>query len=552
MKIRTKITLIVLPLIVGPLLLIGFSSSYAARNGITQVTSELLRFKAEELSKYAENQWNLLVENQLEINQEYVTVSKKTIESFARNMIRSDTELILAFTSDGTRELGTGEFQFRQNEKEVVLDLMGNVQTGWVSLTMGGIERVAHIVYFQPFDWYIMVTQYRDVFYQAVNQIYLQSGLILSLSLVIAIVLLILFTNHVTMPLRKIVAAMRDIISSSDLTKKVDILFRDETGELGHTFNIMTGELDKAYNQIKIYALETAIAQKKEQKIRNIFQKYVPKEVIDRYFKEPDALLAGEDRILAVLFSDIRSFTAISEGMRPSEIVESLNTYFSAMVDIIMDHKGVVDKYIGDAIMAFFGAPVKHEEDAYLALLAAFEMLSAVRYFNKSQVAKGAPEFKIGIGINYGIVTVGNIGSERKMDYTVIGDMVNLASRVEGMTKVYREELVFSEAVYRQVIHHVPCRILDRVAVKGKGTSVNIYTAKPTLTGDEQDGWDLYHVGLYHYYDREFQKAADCFKHALEILPEDYMSQVYFDRSERLLLNPPDEDWTGITYMSEK
>ncbi len=133
-----------------------------------------------------------------------------------------------------------------------------------------------------------------------------------------------------------------------------------------------------------------------------------------------------------MLFSDIRGFTTISEGMSPDDLVSSLNRYFSGQVDIIMNRSGIVDKYIGDAIMAFFGAPVTHDDDALQAILAGIEMSEAVEDFNRQQKELGKPEFHIGVGINYGIVTVGNIGTDKKMDYTVIGDMVNLASRLEG------------------------------------------------------------------------------------------------------------------------
>ncbi|HAK45422.1 MAG TPA: adenylate/guanylate cyclase domain-containing protein [Spirochaeta sp.] len=552
MTIRAKITFIVLPLIIGPLMLTGFASSYTARNGITQVTTELLRFKAEEIEKYSRNQWLLLLENDLQDNQDFLQVSKAAIQAFAGNMIRNDTEIIFAINREGAVEMQTADISPGSGDKEFFLQFWQDSMTGWQVFFLNEIERVAHVIYFEPFEWLIIVTQHREVFYQAINQILVQTGLILSISLAAAIILLVFFANRLTIPLRGILFAMKEIISSNDLSRKVELLYNDEIGELGHTFNIMTDELEKAYDQIKIYALETAIAQKKEQRIRNIFQKYVPKEVIDRYFKEPEGLLEGEDRILAVLFSDIRGFTSLSEGMRPGEVVESLNSYFSAMVDIIMERKGIVDKYIGDAIMAFFGAPVKHEEDAYLALQAAFEMQSAVKFFNKVQRSRGAPEFTMGIGINYGIVTVGNIGSERKMDYTVIGDMVNIASRIESLTKLYKESIVISESVYRQAVHHVPCRMLDRVTVKGKGTSISIYTAREQLTPAEEKGWELYHNGLYLYYDREFKKAMEQFEQVQLVLPEDFISQVFYERCQRLIDNPPPDGWTGEIHMIEK
>ena len=244
--------------------------------------------------------------------------------------------------------------------------------------------------------------------------------------------------------------------------------YHDEIGGLAQTFNLMVGELEKAYGQIKSFAFKAVLAQKREQKIRNIFQKYVPKDVIDRFFKNPESMLVGENRILSILFSDIRSFTTISERMTPDELVDSLNRYFNVMVDIIMAKGGIVDKYIGDAIMAFFGAPVKHEDDALQSVMAGLEMEEALAGFNARQKAAGKPEFQIGVGINYGEVTVGNIGTEKKMDYTVIGDMVNLASRLEGLTKQYHQRLIISETLHEKVKDAVPCRLLDSVAVKGK------------------------------------------------------------------------------------
>ena len=552
MNIRTKITLVVLPLIVAPLLLTGFASSYTARNGITKVTTELLKFKAEEIEKYCRNQWLLLTENGMEENPEFVSISKSAIEAFAGNMIRSDTELIFSVDGSGEPGMQTAETGLSPDEIGNLKIMIEKGSGRWNVIRVGGIERVSHVVYFEPFDWYIFVTQQQEVFYQPVNLILIQTALILTISMFASVLLLVLFANRLTMPLDKVVSAMKDIISSNDLTRKVELLYHDETGELGNTFNIMTDELEKAYNQIRIYALDTAIAKKKEEKIRNIFQKYVPKEVIDRYFKEPETLLEGEDRILAVLFSDIRGFTTISEGMRPGEIVESLNTYFGSMVDIIMENKGIVDKYIGDAIMAFFGAPVKHDNDACLALKAGFEMQKAVSVFNEVQRSKGAPEFRIGVGINYGIVTVGNIGSERKMDYTVIGDMVNLASRIEELTKVYKEPIVFSGSVYRQAAQHVPCRLLDRVAVKGKEKSISIYTARQELEPKEKEGWNLYHEGLYHYYDRSFSLAEDLFSRAQALIPDDYISGVFIERCRLLEKYPPPDDWTGEVHMLEK
>jgi class 3 adenylate cyclase/HAMP domain-containing protein len=364
--------------------------------------------------------------------------------------------------------------------------------------------------------------------------------------------LLLLFAGYLTRPLRNVVAAMTDIITTNDLSKRVEVLYKDETGRLGHTFNIMVQELQSAYDNIKGYALRAVVAQMKEQKIRNIFQKYVPKDVIDEFFVNPERMLVGQDRVLAVLFTDIRSFTTISERMQPDEVVESLNQYFTIMVDTIMSRHGIVDKYIGDAIMAFFGAPVRREDDALQSVISGLEMLESLSDFNRWQVQKGRPEFRIGVGINYGRVTVGNIGSEKKMDYTVIGDMVNLANRLEGLTKVYGEPLIVSESVRGKIEDTFPTRLLDKVVVKGRLTGVGVYTVKRKLSTREEGAWRSHHEGMDLFYDRQFSKAAACFRQVLDDLPEDVCARMHLQTCQIFDKNPPEKSWNGVVEMDEK
>ena len=345
---------------------------------------------------------------------------------------------------------------------------------------------------------------------------------------------------------------MRSIIATNDLSARVDLEYKDETGDLGHTFNLMTAELGQAYDQVKGYALKAVVAQHREQRIRNIFQKYVPKDVIDQFFVNPDAMLSGQDRDLALMFSDIRDFTFISENLSSAEVVESLNTYFEKMVDIVVRHRGIADKYIGDALMAFFGAPVKHEDDVYQATMAALEMLEALVSFNEGQQSKKRPPFRIGIGLNFGSVTLGNIGSEKKMDYTVIGDNVNLASRMEGLTKVYKEPLIVSESVQRSLKGKLPCRLLDRVVVKGKTLATSIYTVKRAVEGAEAEGWKLHAEALRLYYGKSFPAASEKFGEILKIMPEDRHAQVFLQRCARYEKSPPPADWNGAVEIEGK
>jgi class 3 adenylate cyclase/HAMP domain-containing protein len=448
--------------------------------------------------------------------------------------------------------MATSPVELSPSETARIAQLASEARTGWIEITVAGVDRVAESSLFEPFGWYLMITEARDTFYSSINRIFVQSGVILASTALLSMILLAFFSSYLTKPLRLVVAAMREVISRNDLSKRVPLIYGDEIGELGHTFNLMTGELEQAYNQIKTHAFKAVVAQKREQRIRNIFQKYVPNEVIDEYFSRPDSMLVGDYRVLAVLFSDIRGFTALSEKMIPEIVVESLNRYFSVMVDAIMNRSGIVDKYIGDAIMAFFGAPVRHENDPLLAVKAGLDMLGALDKFNQQQVEQKLPRFQIGIGINYGVVTVGNIGSEQKMDYTIIGDMVNLASRLEQLTKTYGTPFIISEGVYRRVREEVPCRLIDTVAVKGKQQGIKVYAPRSSLSPTAQEGWRLYHDALEQYYRGFFELARDAFLEASSYLTDDKVIDIYIIRCQHYIKNPPGDEWKGITVMEHK
>ena len=552
MSIRYKILLVILPLLIAPLIIAGVAASLSARSGITEVAQEFLQFKAEELARYAREQWQLLIENDLADQEEYVRVAQRSVQAHASGLIRRESELIVALDSDGQTAFSTRPVELHQDESDELQRLAAERPTGWHTISLGGEARVAQSVRFEPFGWTLFVTEQQSVFYRAVRTITNQTALILAVTLVVAILFSILLTRNLLLPLSRMATTMREIIGERDLSKRVPILYRDEIGDLGHTFNVMTEELDEAYQQIKQYAFQAVLARRQEQKIRNIFQKYVPVDVIDQFFANPESMLTGQKRTLAVLFSDIRSFTSIAEQLPADQIVESLNAYFSAMVDAVIERHGIVDKYIGDAIMAFFGAPVQRENDAALAVHAGLDMLAALEAFNRAQRQKGMPTFRVGIGINYGPVTIGNIGSEKKMDYTVVGDMVNLASRLEGLTKVYNVPLLISEEVQRHIASEIPCRLVDTVTVKGKRETTRIYAPAARITAEERKAWQLQHKGLEHYYRREFSGAARHLLAARKLLPDDPIIKMFLLRCKRYLDTPPPPDWSGVTAIAEK
>jgi class 3 adenylate cyclase/HAMP domain-containing protein len=565
MKIRLKMFLVILPLIIVTLALAEIASYFNAVNGVTRLARQLLGFKLGELEKYADNQWSLLVENNYAGRPDMVEAAKKAVEIYAQSIILSNTELIFAVDGAGNvvmaSSLADRPFELQEKEKAPLLRMLQAENPGLQNTIIGGEKRVFQAFHFSPFQWYLLISEKNDVFYYDANRIALQTLITLGISIVITSVLLIMVAGHLTNPLSRIVKTMNNIINSADLSSRVEVEYQDETGNLAHTFNQMIGELDNAYGQIKRYAFEAVLAGKKEERIRQIFQKYVPKDVIERFFASPEKMLVGDNRKLSILFSDIRSFTTISEGMAPDDLVNSLNRYFSGQVDIIYNRKGVVDKYIGDAIMAFWGAPERHDDDALQSVLAGLEMIDALSGFNANQRKLGKPEFHIGVGINYGEVTVGNIGSERKMDYTVIGDSVNLASRMEGLTKIYHSELLITEFVYMElqtILKNTPnaprlyFRVLDTVAVKGKTKGVKIYTVKRSLNAAEAAAWPVHNQGMELYYRRSFREAAEKFREVYRVLAKDPNAESLYRRCAEYAGSPPPAGWDGVEVMKTK
>jgi adenylate cyclase len=552
MSIRLKIILVVLPLIVSSIVLAGMSNYFSAAAAVTRVATQFLAFKASELQNYADGQWSLLVSNGLVGRADMEGAARAAVESFARSILRSQTEAIVAIDGSGAIAMRAGSAEPTTSELPALAALGAASTSGFVNARMGGAERVASFFRFEPFGWTVLVTEDRRSFYDDVEAIFRSTLLVVGAASIVGVLLLLLTARYLTRPLEVVSLAMRRIIASSDFSERVPVVYKDEIGQLSHTFNLMLGELGKAYESMKRYAFDAAVAQRKEMKIRNIFQVYVPKDVIDEFYQNPESMLVGATREVAILFSDIRSFTTISESMEPEDLVTSLNRYFALMVDRIMDRGGVVDKYIGDAIMAIFGAPTRHEDDALRSVLAGLEMSQALETFNSGQRERGKPEFRIGVGINFGKVTVGNIGCERKMNYTVIGDTVNLASRLEGQTKIYKQPLLMTESLKEQVEGVVPCRHIGKLTVKGKNEWVNVYTARKALSPAEERAWPIHEEAAASYFAKDFSAATAGFQEVLSLLPNDYPASHFLGLANRYARTPPPEGWDGVEVLTEK
>jgi len=305
-----------------------------------------------------------------------------------------------------------------------------------------------------------------------------------------------------------------------------------------------------------------------QKKTRAAFARYVPIDVMDEIIKKSAAQSSqSETRLVAILFSDIRSFTKISENTQAQELVNFLNAYFSLMGNEIVAEGGNIDKFIGDAIMAIFGAPKTLENAAASAVRAALRMAKKLPHVDTSGITLPEQGFATGIGVNFGECVVGNIGFQDKLDYTVIGDTVNLASRLEGVTKFYRQPIIVSEYIYSAVKDDFIFRKADSVRVIGKEHPVGLYAVYAAFTGEaepetpaaltiDREALDQYNKGLKLYYMREWETAKQYFGKALSIAEgegrKDYLSSLYLERITEYELNPPPADWDATINMTEK
>jgi class 3 adenylate cyclase/HAMP domain-containing protein len=499
MKIRSKVLFVVLPLLIFPALLIGYTAFISARNGITKVTKEFLSYKTTEMYKYCSRQEDILVETGLISVEGYRELAQLSAEEYADVIRLSDTGYFMAFNSAGDIIFPSDELENIANAN--FFSRISTDESGLMNFTFKGINRIGYYIYFEPWDWFILLSEHEEIFYQDANDIRQQVAYTIGLTIIFAIGLILLFIKKLTDPIKNVVGTMKKIITSNDLSKRVRVEYDDEIGYLATWFNRMVGDLELAYNQVKQYAYKSVLAKNSEERIRHIFQKYVPGEVIDEVLKtKGEQLLIGKQQVATILFSDIRSFTSIAEKMSAEELVTALNTYFNIMVSIIIEHKGIIDKFIGDAIMALFGAPVQYEDDPQQAILTGLSMIEALKTFNKNQVRIGKPVFKIGIGLNTGQVVVGNIGSTQKLEYTCIGDTVNLASRLEGLTKVYGVPIIISEYTLSESKNNIKTRELDSVRVKGKIQPVKIYEPYRGAAEKIDNGYNIFNESEFTLY----------------------------------------------------
>ena len=295
--------------------------------------------------------------------------------------------------------------------------------------------------------------------------------------------------------------------------------------------------------------------ERKKRELKGTFQKYVSPAVVNEILSHPEKInLGGKKENMTVMFSDVRGFTTLSEKLDPEVLSTFLNRYLTPMTRLVFKNDGTLDKYIGDAIMAFFGAPISYKDHAKKCCTTALEMLQKLDEINKEFAKEQLPPLDIGIGINTGDMSVGNMGSDIVRSYTVMGDAVNLASRLEGINKNYSTKIIISEFTFAHVKDEFTVRELDWVRVKGKLLPVKIYE----LVGVKQveprvrEALDHFEKGFKEYHNKNFDGALVCFTAVLNKIPDDPPAKLYIERCQEYIQTPPPENWDGVYEFKTK
>lgn len=323
--------------------------------------------------------------------------------------------------------------------------------------------------------------------------------------------------------------------------------------------NIVIPSLSVAMIYFSSFAFIGMAEGKEKRKMKNILGQYVSpamlSAVLEKSREEYLKAEVGTRETLTIFFSDIRGFTSITEQYEVEKVVELLNSYLSLMVNIIFENQGTLDKFIGDAIVAFWGAPVRLTDHHYKAVMAAIQMKKKLLLFNLDNRKNNLPPFDIGIGIHTGEVILGNIGSSKKLDYTIIGDSVNLTSRIEGLTKTYRCEIIISHETYIHVEESICCRMLDNVMVKGKKKPIVIYEVIDEKQYVEETFLiiiQLTEKAFQEYCRRKFESSIALYHEILALKPDDYLSRMFIDRCNQYIQNAPPDNWNGAYVMTTK
>src|SRR5881275_2325286 len=352
-----------------------------------------------------------------------------------------------------------------------------------------------------------------------------------------------LITNRLSRPVRSLASAMRDV-QGGNLNIELPVSSTDEVGRLTDSFNFFVKEL------------------RSKQRLKQTFGKYVDPRILEHVLAQPDAeAVASGRREMTVLFADLVGFTGLSERLTPLLMVTLLNRHFGLQALAVQEHHGVVDKFIGDSIMAFWGQPfVKPEEHAVLACRAAQAQLAALDTLRRelpdiTGLRRDAPVIDLGIGICTGEVVVGNIGSENTRSYTVIGDTAHLAARLETANRVYGTHVLVADSTAQAVASHFEMREIDTIFVKGKIETTRVFelmSAAGQLSAELARLRERYDAARRSYLAQDWDAAEAAFGECLQIQPTDGPSRIFLERVQALRRDPPGKNWNGVWQLVEK
>ncbi|AJA63070.1 MULTISPECIES: adenylate/guanylate cyclase domain-containing protein [Bradyrhizobium] len=368
------------------------------------------------------------------------------------------------------------------------------------------------------------------------------SGIVTILAAVVGFAFALLVSSGITRPVRLLLAGTREV-EAGRFDRPITVSTQDEIGELAAAFNRMVEQL------------------RHNERIRETFGRYIDPKVVQGLIDRPEVAIDGQRRVMTIMFCDMSGFTSMSEGMTPRGLVKVMNHYFTVMSGPIRNNRGVIDKYIGDAIMAYWGPPfIEEDEPALLACFAAIDMADQVPALQKQLPdllgirAMPAP-CDLRIGIATGEVLTGSIGSELMMSFTVMGDAVNLASRLEAVNKTYGTRILISQASADVIGSSCELREIDRLAVAGQSAPQAIFEVMSKAHGlsvPQQSLRTHYAEGLAAYRDRRFDEARAAFNTALEAVPGDGPSRTLLGRIAQFEANPPDANWDGAWRLEQK
>ncbi|MBL4889431.1 MAG: adenylate/guanylate cyclase domain-containing protein [Candidatus Lindowbacteria bacterium] len=318
--------------------------------------------------------------------------------------------------------------------------------------------------------------------------------------------------------------------------------------------------LATVFSYLGVILLRYITEEKEKRMVRGAFGKYISGAVMEEVLGDPEALkFGGEKRFMTVLFSDVVGFTTLSEMLPPEEISSLLSEYLTEMVKCVKGTGGTLDKFIGDAVVAEWNAPQRQEDHAARACTCALRMMEELHRLQKKWKSEGKPILEIRIGINSGEMTVGNMGAEDLFDYTVIGDEVNTAARLEPLNNDFGTKIMISETTRKEAHKYLPdhffSRELAQVSLKGRTSALKVYELidwNESLSDNQKKMIELYKKGMRLYLDRKFQEAVGMFKKALELEPSDGPSKKYINICEEFIVNPPSDDWVGIYVQTSK